>query len=119
MNAIRANTIAARGLAADLAAREEAGKPIRVGIIGCGEMGTDLVTQIARMKGLRVGAIADRSGRNAQEAIRIAGHEADHGAAVGARAEPRPRTGAGGGGRAGAILTGESDLPILHLSEGE
>ena len=82
MNAIRANTIAARGLAADLAAREEAGKPIRVGIIGCGEMGTDLVTQIARMKGLRVGAIADRSGRNAQEAIRIAGHEADHGAAV-------------------------------------
>ena len=82
MNAIHANTIAARGLAADLAAREEAGKPIRVGIIGCGEMGTDLVTQIARMKGLRVGAIADRSGRNAQEAIRIAGHDADHGAAV-------------------------------------
>jgi predicted homoserine dehydrogenase-like protein len=78
----RETAIAARGLAADLVAREESGKPIRVGIIGCGEMGTDLVTQIARMKGLRVGAIADRSGRNAQEAIRIAGLDADFGRAV-------------------------------------
>lgn len=75
-------SIAARGLAADLAAREEAGNPVRVGIVGCGEMGTDLVTQIARMKGIRVAAIADRSGRNAQEAIRIAGQDADHGRAV-------------------------------------
>ena len=64
--------IAARGLAADLAAREQSGQLIRVGVIGCGEMGTDLVTQIARMQGMRIGAIVDRSGRNAQEAIRIA-----------------------------------------------
>lgn len=64
--------IVARGLAAELAAREAAGHPIRVAIIGCGEMGTDLVTQIARMKGLRVAAIADRRGTNAIEAIRIA-----------------------------------------------
>jgi predicted homoserine dehydrogenase-like protein len=74
--------VKAYGLAADLAAREAVGQPIRVGIIGCGEMGTDLVTQIARMKGLRVGAIADRSGRNAGEAIRIAGYDAGHGAPV-------------------------------------
>ncbi len=78
----RETAIAARGLAAALAVREAAGRPIRVGIIGCGEMGTDLVTQIARMRGLRVGAIADRSGRNAQEAIRIAGQDADTGRAV-------------------------------------
>ena len=78
----RETAIAARGLAAALAAREAAGRPIRVGIIGCGEMGTDLVTQIARMRGLRVGAIAARSGRNAQEAIRIAGQDADTGRAV-------------------------------------
>lgn len=45
-------------------------------------MGTDLVTQVARMKGLRVGAIVDRSGQNAIEAIRIAGHGAEHGASV-------------------------------------
>lgn len=82
MNQGKNPTIAAHGLAADLVAREEAGKPIRVGIIGCGEMGTDLVTQIARMRGLRVGAIADRSGRNARAAIRIAGHDAAKGVAV-------------------------------------
>jgi predicted homoserine dehydrogenase-like protein len=70
------------GLAADLAAREASGKPIRVGIIGCGEMGTDLVTQIARMKGLRVGAIVDRRGQNAAAALTIAGHDASHGAFV-------------------------------------
>jgi predicted homoserine dehydrogenase-like protein len=78
----RETAIAARALAADLAAREDAGKSIRVGIIGCGEMGTDLVTQIAGMRGLVVGAIADRSGRNAREAIRIAGQAADLGRAV-------------------------------------
>lgn len=46
-------------------------------------MGTDLVTQIARMKGIQVGAIADRSGVNAIEAIRIAGYDADKAAPVG------------------------------------
>jgi predicted homoserine dehydrogenase-like protein len=79
---VSAQGLAAHGLAADLVAREDSGKPIRVGIIGCGEMGTDLVTQIARMKGLVVGAIADRSGTNARVAIEIAGHDADHGAWV-------------------------------------
>lgn len=70
--------LALSGLAADLGAREAAGKPVLVGIIGCGEMGTDLVTQIARMKGIRVGGIADRSGKNAAAALRIAGYEDDH-----------------------------------------
>lgn len=74
--------IAARGLAADLAAREQSGQLIRVGVIGCGEMGTDLVTQIARMQGMRIGAIVDRSGTNAQEAIRIARLPADLGMPV-------------------------------------
>ena len=64
--------IVTQGLAADLARREAEGNPIRIGIIGCGEMGTDLVTQIARMPGLRVAAIADRRGTNAREAVRIA-----------------------------------------------
>jgi len=64
--------IVARGLAADLARREAEGRPVRVAVIGCGEMGTDLVTQIARMKGIRVAGIADRRGTNAIEAIRIA-----------------------------------------------
>lgn len=78
----QAPALAARGLAADLAKREAEGRPIRVGVIGCGEMGTDLVTQVARMQGLRIGAIVDRSGRNAQEAIRIARQPADLGQPV-------------------------------------
>jgi predicted homoserine dehydrogenase-like protein len=81
MTTSRINVVA-RGLAAELAAREDEGRPIRVGIIGCGEMGTDLVTQIARMKGMRVAAIADRTGRNALEAIRIARHDAGMAAPV-------------------------------------
>ncbi len=48
------------GLAADLRQRMEAGKPpIRVGLIGSGEMGTDIVTQCAQMTGITVAAIAD------------------------------------------------------------
>lgn len=74
--------IAAMGLAADLQARQEAGKPIRVGIVGCGEMGTDLVTQIARMKGLAVGGIVDRRFTGAVEAIRIARLPEDRGQIV-------------------------------------
>jgi predicted homoserine dehydrogenase-like protein len=74
--------VAAYGLAADLARLEEDGRPIRIGIIGCGEMGTDLVTQIRRMKGLRVGAIVDRKGVASLEALKIAGHAADEGVKV-------------------------------------
>jgi predicted homoserine dehydrogenase-like protein len=35
------------GIARDLAARAAEGKTIRVGVIGSGEMGTDLVTQMS------------------------------------------------------------------------
>ena len=48
------------GLAADLARRlEETGRPIRVGLIGSGEMGTDIVTQCEQMTGITVAAIAE------------------------------------------------------------
>lgn len=60
------------GLARDLAARAEAGKPIRVGVIGSGEMGTDLVTQGALMRGIEVCAIATRRPHTAREAMVIA-----------------------------------------------
>jgi predicted homoserine dehydrogenase-like protein len=60
------------GLARDLAAREEAGKPIRIGVIGSGEMGTDLVTQGSLMKGIRIAAIATRRPHTALEAMTIA-----------------------------------------------
>ena len=56
------------GIARDLAARAEAGKPIRIGVIGSGEMGTDLVTQGSLMKGIRIAAIATRRPQTALEA---------------------------------------------------
>lgn len=67
------------GLAADLKNRHDSGSPIRVAIVGAGQMGTDLVVAIARMKGLEVAAIADRRLSGAPQAIEMAGYDADHG----------------------------------------
>jgi len=64
--------LARTGLAADLARLAEAGKPIRVGVIGCGEMGTDLVTQISLMDGIEVGAVVTRKPERARRALTIA-----------------------------------------------
>ena len=60
------------GLARDLADRADAGRPIRVGVIGSGEMGTDLVTQGSLMRGIEVCAIATRRPHTAREAMVIA-----------------------------------------------
>ncbi|WP_417307726.1 NAD(P)H-dependent oxidoreductase [Devosia sp.] len=60
------------GIARDLMARQESGKPIRIGVIGSGEMGTDLVTQGALMPGLEISAIATRRPHTARAAARIA-----------------------------------------------
>ncbi|MEO3998130.1 NAD(P)H-dependent oxidoreductase [Mesorhizobium sp. CAU 1732] len=69
--------VALTGLARDLAKREEAGRPVRIGLVGCGEMGTDIVTQVAQMKGIVVSAIADTRGERAREAVKIAQRPAD------------------------------------------
>ena len=60
------------GLARELAERAEKGRPVRIGVIGSGEMGTDLVTQGMLMKGVEVCAISTRRPHTAREAIRIA-----------------------------------------------
>ena len=63
------------GLARDLAAHAEKGNPIRVGVIGSGEMGTDLVTQFMLMQGLELAAISTRRPPTALAAHDIAyGH---------------------------------------------
>ena len=68
---------ATTGLSADLARRlEETGRPIRVGLIGSGEMGTDIVTQCQQMTGITVAAIAEINLDSAKKALRIAGHPA-------------------------------------------
>src|SRR5690349_19802711 len=66
------------GLAASLQARAQAGKPIRIGLIGSGEMGTDIVTQVGQMEGLEIGAIADLRIEAACDAVRVA-RQADDG----------------------------------------
>jgi predicted homoserine dehydrogenase-like protein len=65
---------AATGLAADLQKRlDQTGRPIRVGLIGSGEMGTDIVTQCRQMTGITVAAIAEINVEAAKKALTIAG----------------------------------------------
>ena len=64
------------GLAFDLERREsELGRPIRVGLIGCGEMGTDIVTQCGQMRGITVAGIAENRAGSAEKAMVIAGRD--------------------------------------------
>jgi predicted homoserine dehydrogenase-like protein len=69
--------VALTGLARDLAARADAGRPVRIGLVGCGEMGTDIVTQIAHMRGIEVAVIADTRTARVHDAVRIAGRDVD------------------------------------------
>jgi len=64
--------VALTGLARDLAKRAAEGRPVRIGVIGSGEMGTDLVTQGMLMPGISIAAISTRRPHTAREAIRIA-----------------------------------------------
>jgi predicted homoserine dehydrogenase-like protein len=64
--------VALTGLARDLARRAQEQRPIRIGVIGSGEMGTDLVTQGRLMQGIEVAAIATRRPHTARNAIAIA-----------------------------------------------
>ncbi|MEM8786782.1 MAG: homoserine dehydrogenase [Pseudomonadota bacterium] len=67
--------IAPIGLAKDLRARADAGRPVRIGLIGAGEMGTDIVSRTAHMTGVEVAAIADLRPAAGHEAVEIA-HQA-------------------------------------------
>lgn len=59
-------------LSALLAERERGSRPIKVGIIGTGKFGGGLVTQISRMKGMVVSAIADIKPEHARYAYNTA-----------------------------------------------
>jgi predicted homoserine dehydrogenase-like protein len=73
--------VAPTGLAGDLKRRAESGRPVRIGLIGSGEMGTDIVTRAAMMDGIEVAAIADLNPAAAHRAVEIAhaskGHALD------------------------------------------
>ena len=42
-----------------LAQREESGRPVHIGLIGSGQMGTDILVQVDQMQGIRVVGVAD------------------------------------------------------------
>lgn len=67
-----ASNVVLNGLARDLAARAEGGRPVTIGLVGSGEMGTDIVTQVAHMPGLRLGAVIEHNLDKARKAIEIA-----------------------------------------------
>ena len=64
-------------LVAELKARAEAGRPVTIGLAGCGQMGTDIVVQLARMPGLRLGAVAEMRPPQAKAAATLAGFAAE------------------------------------------
>ncbi len=73
------------GIAKDLAAYADSGNKIRIGIIGCGEMGTDLVTQVMLMQGIEIAAITARRPHTAFEALTVAYGDANKGLKVNTR----------------------------------
>ena len=64
--------ISPTGLARDLQTRAVSGKPIRIGLVGSGEMGTDIVTRVAHMPGIEIGAISELRLPAAGKAVDIA-----------------------------------------------
>ena len=60
-------------LAAKLRARAEAGRPVRIGLIGAGKFGSMFLAQAPRTPGFHVAAIADLSPRRACEALERVG----------------------------------------------
>lgn len=75
-----ASNISLTGLARDLARLADAGRPVRIGLVGSGEMGTDIVTRAALMDGVEVAAIADITPAAAHKAVEIARRSAGHSA---------------------------------------
>lgn len=74
-------------LAADLSRRQAAeGRPIRIGLIGSGEMGTDIVTQCDQMAGITVAAIAEINIKAAERALSIAGRPEESHVVAGGKA---------------------------------
>ncbi|RCL03979.1 MAG: putative homoserine dehydrogenase [Candidatus Tokpelaia sp. JSC189] len=69
------SNIALTGLARDLKKRADSGKSIRIGLIGCGEMGTDLLSGIAQMDGITIGAVVTRTPARVLDAAETAYQE--------------------------------------------
>ncbi|HTW84559.1 MAG TPA: hypothetical protein VMD91_10855 [Candidatus Sulfotelmatobacter sp.] len=64
-------------LARGLAAREAAGRPIRVGLVGAGKFGTMILAQLRAMTGVRLAVLADLDVGRARDAAVAAGWPRD------------------------------------------
>jgi predicted homoserine dehydrogenase-like protein len=64
-------------LQAMLAARVEAGKPVRVGLIGAGKFGSMFLAQVPSIADIEVAAIADLDPERAKAACRNVGWDED------------------------------------------
>lgn len=60
-------------IAEALARAERGGRRVRVGLIGVGQMGTDIIVQIAQMQGIEVVAAAEMRVERVEDAARMAG----------------------------------------------
>lgn len=70
--------VALTGLARDLDIRAQSGRPIRIGLVGSGEMGTDIVTRVAHMQGIEIGAISELNPCAAEKAVELAFRAGGH-----------------------------------------
>jgi predicted homoserine dehydrogenase-like protein len=70
------NGIARIGIAAEIAAHADRHGPVTIGLAGAGQMGTDIVVEVALMAGVRIGAICEVRPQAAIDAAVMAGHAA-------------------------------------------
>ncbi|WP_152045025.1 NAD(P)H-dependent oxidoreductase [Aureimonas psammosilenae] len=68
-------TLAKVGLALELGAYAEKHGPVTLGVVGAGQMGTDLAVQCALMPGIRLGVICARTPSRVEAAMAMAGLE--------------------------------------------
>ena len=61
------------GLYEELLDRHKAEKPVRIGLIGAGQMGTDVVAETSMMLGVKIVATADIDAQRARDAYTIGG----------------------------------------------
>ena len=73
-----ASNVFLTGIARDLAVRADSGRPVRLGLIGSGEMGTDIVTRAGMMDGVEVAAISELDPATAHRAVEIAWRSGEH-----------------------------------------
>ena len=59
------------GLNEELKQREAQGKPVRIGLIGTGQMATDILAEVSMMKGIDVMITADANQQRAKDAYAI------------------------------------------------